>query len=91
MTQPVIVGIDLGKNWFHLIGLDGAGAMVFRKKMNRPQLAQFAATAPKCIVATESCPGSQYWGRVFFFDSTYSRGDSRLITPCNDATAIASS
>ena len=65
MTQPVIVGIDLGKNWFHLVGLDNAGAAVFRKKMNRSQLAQFAATAPRCIVATESCPGSQYWGRVF--------------------------
>ena len=65
MTQPVIVGIDLGKNWFHLVGLDDAGAAVFRKKMNRSQLAQFAATAPRCIVATESCPGSQYWGRVF--------------------------
>jgi transposase len=65
MTQPVIVGIDLGKNWFHLVGLDDGGAAVFRKKMNRSQLAQFAATAPKCIVATESCPGSQYWGRAF--------------------------
>ena len=66
MTQPVIVGIDLGKNWFHLVGLDDAGAAVFRKKMNRSQLAQFAATAPRCIVATESCPGSQVPGpRVY--------------------------
>ena len=65
MTQPAMIGIDLGKNWFHLVGLDAAGAAVFRKKMNRSQLTQFAATAPRCIVATESCPGSQYWGRVF--------------------------
>ena len=35
MTQPAIVGIDLGKNWFHLVGLDDAGATVLRKKMNR--------------------------------------------------------
>ena len=62
MTQPAMIGIDLGKNWFHLVGLDAAGAAVFRKKMNRSQLAQFAATAPRCIVATESCPGSQYLG-----------------------------
>jgi hypothetical protein len=58
MTQAVIVGIDLGKNWFHLIGLDRAGAPVFRKRMNRSRLAHFPATAPACIVATESCPGS---------------------------------
>ena len=62
MTQPAFVGIDLGKNWFHLVGVDAAGAAVFRKKMNRAQLAQFAATAPACIVATESCPGSQGTG-----------------------------
>lgn len=65
MTHAAIVGIDLGKNWFHVVGVDGAGATVLRKKMNRSQLAQFAATTPPCIVATESCPGSQYWGRVF--------------------------
>ena len=35
MTQPVIVGIDLGKNWFRLVGVDDASAAVFRKKMNR--------------------------------------------------------
>ena len=62
MTQPAIVGIDLGKNWFHLIGVDDTGATVFRKKMNRSQLAHVAATAPQCIVATESCPGSQVLG-----------------------------
>ena len=65
MTQPAIIGIDVGKNWFHLVGVDAAGAAVFRKKMNRLQIAQFAATAPRCVVATESCLGSQYWGRVF--------------------------
>lgn len=65
-TVPTIVGIDLGKNWFHLVGLDGRGAAaVLRKKLNRGQLAEYAATAPRCVVATESCPGSQYWGRVF--------------------------
>ena len=65
MTQPAIVGIDLGKNWFHVVGLDENGATVLRRKLNRRQLAECAATAPRCIIATESCPGSQYWGRVF--------------------------
>jgi transposase len=65
MTPPAIVGIDLGKNWFHVVGLDEGGATILCKKLNRAQLAGYAATAPRCIVATESCPGSQYWGRVF--------------------------
>ena len=60
-TAPTIIGIDLGKNWFHLIGLDARGAMVLRKELNRGQLAAYAATAPRGVVATEACPGSQYW------------------------------
>ena len=36
-TTPTILGIDLGKNWFHLIGLDERGATVLRKKLNRGQ------------------------------------------------------
>jgi transposase len=64
-TAPTIIGIDLGKNWFHLIGLDERGATVLRRKVNRVQLAEYAAAAPRCVVATESCPGSQYWGRIF--------------------------
>lgn len=66
MTNEVtIIGIDLGKNWFHVVGLDARGQPVLRKKHNRHQLAELAATMPKCIVAMESCPGSQYWGRRF--------------------------
>ena len=62
MTPPTIVGIDLGKNWFHVVGLDEGGAPILRKKLNRVQLAEYAATAPRCIVAMESCPGSQVLG-----------------------------
>lgn len=65
-TQAVrVIGIDLGKNWFHLVGMDDRGHPLFRKKLNRTQLAEFAATSSACIVAMESCPGSQYWGRRF--------------------------
>ena len=61
-TTPTIVGIDLGKNWFHLVGVDARGATVLRKKLNRGQLATYAATAPRCVVATEACAGSQVLG-----------------------------
>ena len=61
----VVLGIDLGKNWFHLIGIDSVGRPVLRKKLNRSQLQELAATAARCLVAMESCPGSQFWGRRF--------------------------
>jgi transposase len=60
-----ILGIDLGKNWFHLSGLDKHGKCVYRKKLNRKQMAELAQTIPACLVAMESCPGSQFWGRRF--------------------------
>lgn len=60
-----VVGIDLGKNWFHVVGIDHAGRPVFRKKLGRSHLAQWAAQLPTCRVAMESCPGSQFWGRRF--------------------------
>jgi hypothetical protein len=27
-----VIGIDIGKNWFHVVGLDGRGAIVLRQK-----------------------------------------------------------
>ena len=60
-----ILGVDLGKNCFHVIGMDRHGKPVLRRRLNRTQLGELAATAPICRVAMESCPGSQYWGRRF--------------------------
>jgi hypothetical protein len=33
------IGIDIGKNTFHLIGLDKKGAIVLRQKLSRSQVA----------------------------------------------------
>ncbi len=66
MTQEaIIIGLDLGKNWFHVVGINAQGKPVLRKKLNRLQLAEFATTTACCVVAMESCPGSQHWGRRF--------------------------
>ena len=60
MTRvPMIIGIDLGKNWFHLIGLDARGGTVLRRKMNRTQLAIFAVTASPCIASNQITVGAQ--------------------------------
>jgi transposase len=64
-TQLHILGIDLGKNWFHVVGIDQGGTPLLRRKLNRAHLAELGAQLPHCIVAMESCPGSQYWGRRF--------------------------
>lgn len=39
--QIHIIGIDLGKNWFHIVAMSERGKPIYRKKLNRSQLAEF--------------------------------------------------
>ncbi len=64
-TRPAIIGIDLGKNWFHVVAIDARGAIAARQKLSRSRLTEYAATTLPCVVAMEACPGSQFWGRLF--------------------------
>ena len=41
-----VLGIDIGKNVFHLIGLDKRGAIVLRQKLSRGQLEARLANMP---------------------------------------------
>ena len=59
--QAVTLGIDLGKRWFHVIGLDVAGHVVLREKLNRAQLHRLFATHPACVMAIETCCGASIW------------------------------
>ena len=45
-----VVGIDLGKNSFHIVALDDRGAIVLRQKWSRSQVeARFANIPPRLI------------------------------------------
>ncbi|MDR6581415.1 hypothetical protein SAMN05444743_14347, partial [Pseudomonas sp. PDC86] len=35
MSESALIGIDLGKHNFHLLGQDKSGREVFRKKLSR--------------------------------------------------------
>lgn len=63
MNSVTILGIDIGKNSFHLHGQDSQGHQVLRKKLNRSQLLPLLAQMPPCKVAMESCGGSQFLAR----------------------------
>ncbi|WP_096777884.1 IS110 family transposase [Photobacterium toruni] len=58
-----VLGIDLGKTSFHLIGHDHAGREVYRKKCNRAQLLKILLQLDKTTVAMESCAGSHWLAR----------------------------
>ena len=53
-----VLGIDLGKTVCSLAGLDEAGAVVFRKRLQRHRLLDFLDTLPSCVVAMEACGGA---------------------------------
>ena len=52
------IGIDIGKNTFHLMGLDQRGAIGLRQKMSRSQVVVRLANMPPCLVGMEACSSS---------------------------------
>lgn len=59
-----ILGIDLGKNSFSLVGQDATGRVVLRRRMRRETVMIFGATLPACIIAMEACCGAHHMGRA---------------------------
>jgi transposase len=57
------VGVDIGKNTFHLIGLNKRGAIVLRTKVSRSQLQRRLANVPRCLVGLEAGCGSHHVAR----------------------------
>jgi transposase len=57
------VGIDIGKNSFHAIGLDERGAIVLRQKWSRGQLEGRLANTPPCLIGMEACVGAHHLSR----------------------------
>ena len=49
------VGIDIGKNIFHLVGFDLDGKIVLRRKFMRLALVSEFKKLPPCIVGMEAC------------------------------------
>lgn len=60
-----ILGIDLAKSVFQLIGLDEKGHEVLQKKLTRGKLAGTLQNLPPCRIAMEACGSANYWGRKF--------------------------
>jgi transposase len=62
-TTAAVVGIDIGKNWFHVVGLDDRGAIVLRQKWSRTQVGSRFANMPPCLVGMEACVGAHHLSR----------------------------
>lgn len=60
MSTINILGIDIGKSTFHLVGHDSSGREVFRKKLSSTKLILFLANTERTTVDMESCGGSHW-------------------------------
>jgi transposase len=60
LTTVASIGIDLGKNTFHLVALDCHAKVILRKKFSRPQLLVFTANMPWSLIGMEACSGAHF-------------------------------
>jgi len=58
-----VIGIDIGKNWFHVVGQDRRGAMMLRQKWSRGQVERRLANLPPCLIGMEACVGAHHLSR----------------------------
>jgi transposase len=61
MNSNRYLGVDIGKNWFHIVGLDDHGKVVFRKKTDRAHLIPTITQLQATVIGMEACSGSHYF------------------------------
>src|SRR5260370_1770904 len=59
-TAIAVIGIDIGKNSFHVVGHDARGAIVLRQKWSRGQVEARLANIPPCLIGMEACVGAHH-------------------------------
>ncbi len=97
-TAIAVIGIDIGKNSFHLVGHDARGVIVLRQKWSRGQVEARLANIPPCLIGMEACVGAHHLSRKLAslghearlmpakYVRPYSKGQKNDF---NDAEAIA--
>src|SRR5665648_814505 len=62
-AQIAVIGIDIGKNSFHVVGHDSRGAIILRQKWSRGQIEARLANLPPCLIGMEACVGAHHLSR----------------------------
>ncbi len=63
ISHIATLGIDIGKNSCHVIGLNARGAIVFRRKLTSRKLEAVFANMPPCQIGMEACVGAHHLAR----------------------------
>ena len=64
MSKITRMGIDLGKNTFHVCAMDRTGHVVMTKRFTRRGLEKFLHVHEPCVVGMEACGGAHHWART---------------------------
>ena len=62
-SEIAVIGIDIGKNSFHIVGQDQRGAIVLRQKWSRGQVESRLANLLPCLIGMEACVGAHHLSR----------------------------
>ena len=62
-NEIAVVGIDIGKNSFHIVGQDRRGNIVLRQKWSRGQVEARLANLQPCLIGMEACTGAHHLSR----------------------------
>lgn len=58
-----VLGIDIAKQMFHLVGMNAHGTILLRKRLARAQVMTFIAQLSPTLIGMEACAGAHYWAR----------------------------
>src|SRR5260370_3975534 len=72
-VSPAAIGIDIGKNSFHIVGQNQRGAIVLRQKWSRGQVEARLANLPPCRIGMEACVGAHHLSRTLKALGHYAR------------------
>ena len=84
------IGIDIGKNTFHLVGFDQRGAIILQQNVSRSQLERRVANIPRCLIGMEACSGSHHIGRQLaeIDEPEFKDPTTEMPTPPSDHTPL---
>lgn len=63
-SAVTVIGIDIGKDVFHLVGFGTDGELVMRQKIKRLALTATFEKLPRCVVGMEACLSAHFVSRT---------------------------
>jgi transposase len=64
LSDLSVIGVDIGKDVFHLVGFDAAGNLVLRRRVKYLALSATFEALSRCVVGMEACLSAHFVSRT---------------------------